>query len=448
MNSVALLRSLADAREQAHVLGLTSICSAHPLVLEAAFEHSQAHDYPLLIEATSNQVNQFGGYTGMTPACFRTFADDIAQRVGRSSARVVLGGDHIGPNPWRHKAAEQAMDKACALVEAYVRAGFSKIHLDASMPLGDDAESGSSALAPETAAARGAQLCAAAERTCADMEAGTAPVYVIGTEVPTPGGSHEGDDGIQVTTASDFREFVRIQQEAFVQAGVVQAWERTGAVVVQPGMEFGDNSVHDYSRCAAAELSAALKEFPQLVFEGHSSDYQTRAALRQLVEDGTAILKVGPQLTFAVREGLFALEMIEREMFSRDTGMELSALSSTLDEAMLAAPQHWMNHYQGREHDITISRRFSLSDRCRYYWTVPPVQRAVQRLLANLADITIPLGLVSQYLPGQYRAVREGLLLTDPAALVKDKVREILDDYAWAVGRHRQLTEKMEGCRP
>jgi tagatose-1,6-bisphosphate aldolase non-catalytic subunit AgaZ/GatZ len=35
----------------------------------------------VLIEATCNQVNQDGGYTGMTPADFRRFVEDIAARV-------------------------------------------------------------------------------------------------------------------------------------------------------------------------------------------------------------------------------------------------------------------------------------------------------------------------------------------------------------------------------
>jgi len=54
-------------------IGLTSVCSAHPLVIEAALRHGLNHRSPVLIEATCNQVNQFGGYTGQTPADFARF---------------------------------------------------------------------------------------------------------------------------------------------------------------------------------------------------------------------------------------------------------------------------------------------------------------------------------------------------------------------------------------
>ena len=39
----------------------------------------------------------------------------------------------------------------------------------------------------------------------------------------------------------------------------------------------------------AKELAAAIKEIPDLVFEGHSTDYQTKIKLREMVEDGVAI---------------------------------------------------------------------------------------------------------------------------------------------------------------
>ena len=81
-------------------VGIHAVCSAHPLVIEAAMEVAAAAgpDQPVLIEATSNQVNQDGGYTGMTPAAFRDFVHGIADRTGLARERVLLGGDHLGPN--------------------------------------------------------------------------------------------------------------------------------------------------------------------------------------------------------------------------------------------------------------------------------------------------------------------------------------------------------------
>ena len=89
--------------------GVTSVCTAHPLVIEAALSHGLRTGQRVLIEATCNQVNQDGGYTGMTPADFRGFVEGIATEVGFDPARIILGGDHLGPNPWKHLPPEEAM---------------------------------------------------------------------------------------------------------------------------------------------------------------------------------------------------------------------------------------------------------------------------------------------------------------------------------------------------
>ena len=57
---------------------MPSICSAHPLVLEACVDQAVADGAPLLVEATCNQVNQEGGYTGMRAADFRAFVTGLA----------------------------------------------------------------------------------------------------------------------------------------------------------------------------------------------------------------------------------------------------------------------------------------------------------------------------------------------------------------------------------
>src|ERR1700761_5412574 len=88
--------------------GIYSVCSAHPWVIRAAAEQAAEDKSLLLVEATSNQVNQFGGYTGMRPAEFRDFVLEIVKAAGLSAGDLVLGGDHLGPNPWRKQPAEEA----------------------------------------------------------------------------------------------------------------------------------------------------------------------------------------------------------------------------------------------------------------------------------------------------------------------------------------------------
>ena len=114
----------------------------------------------MLVEATSNQVNQEGGYTGATPADFAGALARAAEAAGLPPDRVLFGGDHLGPHPWRAEAAEPAMAKARELVRQYAAAGAAKIHLDASMRLADDA---SDVVDDGVAAERTAELAAAAE---------------------------------------------------------------------------------------------------------------------------------------------------------------------------------------------------------------------------------------------------------------------------------------------
>ena len=177
------MKTLIARHKAGEHIGICSVCSAHPLVIEAALAFDRNSTRKVLIEATSNQVNQFGGYTGMTPADFREFVFTIADKVGFARERIILGGDHLGPNCWQQENADAAMEKSVELVKAYVRAGFSKIHLDASMSCAGDPIP----LAPETVAERAAVLCFAAESVATDCQREQLS-YVIGTEVPVPGG--------------------------------------------------------------------------------------------------------------------------------------------------------------------------------------------------------------------------------------------------------------------
>ena len=134
--------------------------------------------------------------------------------------------------------------------------------------------------------------------------------------------------------------------------GLESAWTRVCAIVAQPGVEFGDQNVHAYDRAGATALCGAAREIPGIVLEGHSTDYQTTHHLRQLVEDGVGILKVGPALTFALRECLFSLELIEQELMTDESPERLSNLSACLEEAMLAYPAHWSGYYSGTEAEM------------------------------------------------------------------------------------------------
>ncbi|MBX3567177.1 MAG: D-tagatose-bisphosphate aldolase, class II, non-catalytic subunit [Rhizobiaceae bacterium] len=416
-----ILSRLAAARRAGTPEGITSVCSAHPLVIRAAARHAAKHGGAMLVEATCNQVNQFGGYTGMRPADFVDLVAGIAASEKLDAGSIILGGDHLGPNPWRGEPADVALAKAADMVEAYVAAGFRKIHLDASMGCAGEP----AALDDATVAQRAAALAKAAERA-ARAAGGEMPVYVIGTEVPPPGGADHALSAIEPTAPAAALQTIAVHRRVFADQGLSGAFDRVIALVVQPGVEFGNENVVAYDREKARGLSRLLDEEPGLVFEAHSTDYQTPAALRALVEDGYPILKVGPQLTFALREALYGLDLIASDLLP---GYGERPLYQAMEGLMLADPGQWQGHYRGDAADQRLQRHYSYSDRIRYYWNRPEAEAAVGRLISALHEKIVPAPLVSQHLPlfAEFAAAP-----LDPQELLVAAVGKVLEGYGSA----------------
>jgi D-tagatose-1,6-bisphosphate aldolase subunit GatZ/KbaZ len=410
---------LVRRHQSGAAVGIYSVCSAHPMVLESAMRLARDTGGLVLIEATSNQVNQDGGYTGMRPADFRDRAQAIASAAGLPAERLVLGGDHLGPNCWQNLPAAAALQKSQVMVGEYVTAGFRKIHLDCSMSCADDPRS----LGDELIAERTATLCTVTEEAW-QRAGGEPPVYVIGSEVPVPGGAHETLTELAVTTPEAAYATLEAHRKAFARHGLESAWSRVIGLVVQPGVEFDHHHVIDYVPSKAVALSRSIESVDGVVFEAHSTDYQTPGALAALVRDHFAILKVGPGVTFALREIFWALSDIASELgLMRD-----ASLKDTMLAQMKRSPRYWKSYYTdpGRQ-DFDL--QFSLSDRIRYYWSTPIVGQACAQLLDSLASREIPLTLLSQYLPLQYGAIRAGQLKNDPREIVFDGVQQVLRTY-------------------
>ncbi|PKP72801.1 MAG: tagatose-bisphosphate aldolase [Alphaproteobacteria bacterium HGW-Alphaproteobacteria-6] len=400
------------ARNRAgHGGGLPGWCTAHPETLAAILHGYQGDRAPILIEATCNQVNPSGGYTGLTPAGFVALVHGIARTEGVDPARLILGGDHLGPNPWKSEPAAQAMARAREMVAAYAAAGFTKIHLDASMACGGEA------LSEAEMAARAADLCAAAEATRPGVLH-----YVIGTEVPVPGGETVHRDQLAVTAPAAARRTHALHRAAFAARGLDAAFARVIGVVVQPGVDFGNAQVMAYDRARAAALAAAAPGLDGPLFEAHSTDYQSEAALSALVQDHFAILKVGPELTFAFRQAVLALERLESLMALPPSGVTRALLA-----AMRARPADWRAYVPpGPEEERMML--FGLSDRVRYYWPDPGVQAALARLLAALNGADPPPGLLAQVGGGPVDAD------ATPGGLIRRMVGAVVRRYRTATG--------------
>lgn len=426
-----VIRGIIEKRQRGIPCGIPSFCTANSLVIEACLQQGVRFNDDILIEATANQVNQFGGYTGMRPADFRDMVYQLADKVGFPRANVILGGDHLGPLTWCSEPEESAMEKAEGLVREFVTAGYKKIHLDTSMRLRDDSRT--EPLSLEKIARRGARLYRACEEAYRQLVSqhpkAEHPVYIIGSEVPIPGGEQEREDMISITRVEDLEATLAAYQSAFEEIGMPNAMENVVGIVVQPGVEFGDENVACYNRIKTVELCEAVRKHPGLVMEGHSTDYQPTFHLREMMLDGIAILKVGPALTYALREALFALALIEKELFPQE---QRSHFMSVLETVMTENDRDWRKYYRGTEKELFLKRRYSLSDRSRYYLQNPKVVAAMEKLFDNINHVKIPQGLLRQFLPNQYLKIREGRMRCEARELVKDHIIDVVEEYNYA----------------
>ena len=413
--------SLVDRWKAGEGAGIPSICSSHPKVIEATLRHCLARGTPALIEATCNQVNQDGGYTGLTPKAFAAEVGRVAGGLGFDKRNLILGGDHLGPNPWRKLAAEAALQKAEVMISAFASAGYAKLHLDASMGCAGEPE----ALDDQTTAHRAVRLARAAE-AAARSSGLPPPHYIVGTEVPAPGGAQHSLDRIEPTRPEQALRTLAVFRQAFEAAGLADALTRVVALVAQPGVEFGHETVVDYNPERARPLSHAL-DGTGLIFEAHSTDYQPQALLADLVRDRFCILKVGPALTFALRQALYGLDLIASEL---DPAYPNRGLAAAMEEAMLAEPAWWETYYRGSPQQQRVLRHYSFSDRIRYYWPHPKAQAAVARLQAALSGVTIPDTLLRQFFPRRDDA--DGLVGQTGGALVLTSIDQVLRQYSAA----------------
>jgi D-tagatose-1,6-bisphosphate aldolase subunit GatZ/KbaZ len=404
--------------------GMAAVCSSHPLVLETAMKRAKADNQPLLIEATSHQVNQHGGYTGMTPADFSVFIRRMAESVELPVDRIIIGADHLGPHVWKHEPSCIAMSRAAELVVQCVAAGFGKIHLDTAVSCADDQQS---ILPIEIVAERAAALCQAAESAANTYHAPYLPLYVIGNEVPPPGGGLTESSEVIATRPEDIFDSLDVYEKAFRKAGLASAWERVLAVVVQPGVEFGDRMIAAYDRYRAAALSAAHDRLPGIMtYEIHSADYQTPDALKRMVQDHFMLIKAGPCLTFAFRETVYALTYIEDAC---PDILEKSHLREVMARMMADHPRHWQSHYTSNsDEEIDFLKTYSFRDRIRYYWNTPDALAAYHTLIRNLSR-PIPEALLRQFFPDLYPEIMSGRLAPKPNDIIEHRIEKALGVY-------------------
>ncbi len=398
--------------------GLPCFCTANEHVLRAVLAYARKTGFPTVIEATCNQVNQDGGYTGMTPQDFMTWLSGMAREAGVEMDQLILGGDHLGPNPWKNEPIDTAMEKARELVKQYVQAGFKKIHIDTSMACGGEPNPSFAQIAE-----RAADLCAVAETHAPDPQQ---LFYIIGTEVPIPGGETEEPDALDVTSVDRFKDTISTHRTAFAARNLEAVWPRIASVVTQPGVDFGHTSIFPFVPEKAADLSQSILTEDGLTFEAHSTDYQTTEALGELVAQHFFFLKVGPELTFRFREAVWALAEVAKNLDPANAEDVRDVVTTRMTES----PAYWQDYYSGTQMQVTQLRTFSYSDRIRYYWTDPEVAKSLEALLARLDGVVLPETLVSQAFMG----LEFGTIPTDAAQLMQGHIQRCVKRYFEAAG--------------
>jgi D-tagatose-1,6-bisphosphate aldolase subunit GatZ/KbaZ len=104
---------------------------------------------------------------------------------------------------------------------------------------------------------------------------------------------------------------------------------------------------------------------------------------------------------------------------------------------MIKKPGYWESYYQGDENEKLFKRKYSFSDRSRYYWSDQEVENAKKKLIKNLKRTKIPLSLLSQFMPDQFFQVCAGTTTPDPLDLVHSHIQTVTDIYARACGLRR-----------
>lgn len=415
---MSVVQDLIARNRNGEAVGLPCFCTANEHVLRAILSYAKKTGFPTVIEATCNQVNQDGGYTGMTAPDFMSWLRGMAKDAGVPTGQLILGGDHLGPNPWRSEPIDAAMEKARTLVKSYVQAGFRKIHLDASMACGGEPNPTFAQIAE-----RAADLCSVAEAHAPNP---SELIYIIGTEVPIPGGETEEPDALDVTSVERFHDTIETHRTAFRGRGLDDAWNRIVSVVTQPGVDFGHTSIYPFVPDKARPLSEAILKEGGLTFEAHSTDYQQTEALASLVQNHFFFLKVGPELTFRFREAVWALAQIETQMEIEHP----SQIRETLTQRMDDEPGYWKDYYSGSEAEVSRLQVYSYSDRIRYYWADKVVSGALSKLLANLSERRLPETLVSQ----SFMGLEFGEIPTDANELMEDHINRCVARYFKAAG--------------
>jgi len=408
--------------------GIYAVTSRNSTVQEVYLQQALADGSPALFEISVDMTGSPGKNGKILPYDFIAKVKQIVVKVGFPPDRLFFGINGLNPSLWQGESVEHTLKKTGAFISDLVGLGFNILGIHAGISLkGDPVDQ---LLPQKVIIAREAALYQAAERAAAAVPDEKKPLYVIDI--------HPGQGMTEYQKKVVRKEDVEIAVDRFSQtaaaAGLPEIKERLLAVRISLGPGYNGEKVIPFDSSLLKELGGCTYNSKGMMLEALQTDFQSRDMLDRLVNNHFALLSVGPELTYTLREALFSLAMMENETMIGKPGVYLSNFIIELDRAMQSAPQHWQKYYTGNGFEQLIARKYSLYDRSRFFWEDKNVRKMKKRLYDNMVKYPVPLTVLRQFMPRQYERVTAGKIENKPDALVMDAVRCALRRYSCACG--------------
>ena len=341
---------------------LPSFCTSNIDVIESILFFCNIKKLPCLIESTSNQVNQHGGYTNKTPKMFVKEISSLRKKIKFDSKRLFLGGDHLGPLPWGKKNKNIAIKNSISLINDYLSENFCKIHVDTSIKCKNDKFINSEIVFNRTSEILNNDSIKKKIKN---------RLLVVGTEVPLAGG---GDNKNLIRTSTK-----QIETEVFNFKKIFQKLNLRNSffgLVIEPGMKYKHSKITKPNFTQFGNKKNISKK-NNFFYEAHSTDYQSKKILRQLVKNNFRFLKVGPELTYNYARSLFFMENIEKKKIK----LKNSNIKKTIFFSMLKNKKYWNGYYIKKKPELFLNSKL---DRMRYYFDTKEVKNSVGILRRNI----------------------------------------------------------------
>ena len=326
---------------------LPSFCTSNFNVIKLLIIFAKYNNLPILIETTSNQINQYGGYTYLKPKQFLRKINRIAKNL-KYKNEIMFGADHLGPLPWKDFEENKALKNAKKLFKDVIKAGYKKIHIDTGIKLKGD---------KFLSKVKIFNRCKSIFNTVSGNSIKNI-FFVFGTEVPIAGG--ENKYNLKNTNINSIKNDVKYYKK----------FKKNFSLVIEPGLGFTNQKIYKLKMTSYSQKKN-ISYKNNFTYEAHSSDYQDLSSLKKLVKNNFKFLKVGPELTFNYMKAILKMEKIEKLTFKSN----LSEIKKKISREMEIDKTFWKNYYFGNKKKIEYLKFNSYLDRSRYYWNKKSTNR-------------------------------------------------------------------------